>query len=79
MESTWLSVFLYKGGQPRIMELIKEWAKDLCNHRLYLSHRMMYMLRAKRSHMSKVWSHKRKPHMVNKLHAAKTMFFHRGI
>ena len=41
---------------------------------LYSEHQTIYTLRVKRSHMSKLYNHKGKSHVVDKLHLAETYF-----
>lgn len=50
------------------------WTKVSYNSQLYTKHQTIYTLCIKRSHMSKVYNHKDKQHVVDKLHAAKTCF-----
>lgn len=44
----------------------------LCNSRLYTEHQIVSTPRSKRTHMSKVSNGKDKPHIVGKLHMART-------
>lgn len=41
----------------------------------YSEHQIVYSLRVKRSHMSKVYNHKGKPHRADELYITKNFFF----
>ena len=40
------------------------WAKASCNRQLYSEHQTVYTLEVKKSHLSKLLSHKDKPYMA---------------
>lgn len=62
-------------GEPGL----KMWPTEVsCNSQLYSEHQAIYLLRVKRSHVSKVYSHKNNLHVMVKVIRDKNMPFHRS-